>query len=240
MKIEDSILAILSKAEVVNEVVLLKSGQLDRPTYVAVNKVLEMLGGKWSKKHGGHVFASDPSEVLESALLFGEATDLKKQYQFYPTPHNVALRLLELAKIGPNMTVLEPSAGQGAISDLLSNPDVIELNPENRKVLESKGYKILADDFLSFTGSYDRIIANPPFSKQQDIIHATHMIECLSDVGRLVTVMSTGVLFRTNKRTTDFKALLDSTGEYSFEKLPSDAFASSGVGVNTCILTLQK
>lgn len=33
---------------------------LDRSQYVAVNKALETMGGKWNKKQGGHVFTFDP------------------------------------------------------------------------------------------------------------------------------------------------------------------------------------
>ena len=46
MIISDEILAILSKCEVEGNILFLPQGQLDRKTYLAVNKCLVNIGGK--------------------------------------------------------------------------------------------------------------------------------------------------------------------------------------------------
>ena len=69
--------------------------------------LMEQLGGKWNRKAGGHVFDYDPSEKIEDILLTGEYTDAKKDYQFFPTPPDLAEYLCDLAEIDETTTVLE-------------------------------------------------------------------------------------------------------------------------------------
>ena len=81
--------------------------------------------------------------------------------------------------------ILEPSAGTGSIMDYLAesygykapkaNMYACEINPELVMVLQGKGYKILADDFLSYKPShtFDLIVMNPPFSNgDEHLLHA--------------------------------------------------------------------
>ena len=81
--------------------------------------------------------------------------------------------------------ILEPSAGTGSILDYLAesysykapkaNMYACEINPELVMVLQGKGYKILADDFLSYkpAHSFDLVVMNPPFSNGDDhLLHA--------------------------------------------------------------------
>ena len=59
MKIDKEILNILDNCTFAigkRNVVYLPLGQLDRKTYSAVNKCLEAIGGKWSRKEKGHIF----------------------------------------------------------------------------------------------------------------------------------------------------------------------------------------
>jgi Predicted RNA methylase len=67
---------------------------------------------------------------------------------------------------------LEPSAGQGAIVDVLKadypfiRVDCCEIDEHNRSVLDAKGYNLVGNDFLSadLTPGYDWIVMNPPFN----------------------------------------------------------------------------
>ena len=117
MEIKKSILDIIASCEIHDKLLLLPPVQLNRTDYVAVNKVLEALGGKWNRKEGGHVFDYDPSEKIEEIILTGEYTDAKKDYQFFPTPPDLAEYLCDLAEIDETTTVLEPSCGKGNIAD---------------------------------------------------------------------------------------------------------------------------
>jgi len=112
--------------------------------------------------------------------------------EYYPTPEPVIKKMLEpwlvlhgekeYYKIG-DKTILEPSAGHGAILDFLgktvgeqwehkrAHVDMkrlyaIEKEPEMRHILQQKGYKLIEDDFLQYSGHtrFDIILMNPPFS----------------------------------------------------------------------------
>lgn len=240
--IDEETLKILSRVTVEGNVIFLTCGQLDRKQYLAVNEILETMGGKWNRKEKGHIFLEDPTEKLEQVLLLGEIIPPKKN-GYFPTPPDVARRLIELAEIRTGSSVLEPSAGQGGIADYFPNychPDCIELLPENVAVLERKGYRVQQCDFLSVEALpiYDRIVMNPPFELQQDIDHVRHAWEFIRPGGRLVSVMSSGVLFRENRKTIEFRNLIEENGY--FERLPMDSFKESGTGVNTCIVVIDK
>jgi len=241
-RIDEETLAILSRVTVEGNNIFLTCGQLDRKQYKSVNDVLENMGGKWNKKGKCHVFPEDPADKLEQVLLSGEIVQPKK-YGYFPTPPDLAKRLVDLAEIEPGMTVLEPSAGQGGIADFISTNchiDCIELLPENVKVLEQKGYKTMCADFLTIepSGLYDRVVMNPAFEKQTDIDQVTHAWKCLKPGGKLVSIMSSGVMFRENKKTVEFRKLVDEHGY--IERLPDGSFKESGTMVNTCIVVMDK
>ena len=84
---------------------------------------------------------------------------------------------------------------------------------------------------------YDRVVMNPPFARQDDIRHVTHAMRFLKDGGRLVSVMAASILFRDNRLTSDFRALIDERGG-DIEECPEAAFRSSGTMVRTVIVTI--
>ena len=57
------------------------------------------LGGKWNRKAKGHVFDYDPEDALSNLLLTGETEDLKKTFQFFPTPRVIAEELCDISEI---------------------------------------------------------------------------------------------------------------------------------------------
>jgi hypothetical protein len=166
--------------------------------YAAVKKCLIDAGGKY--KRCGFEFSDDASEVQER-LLGGEAINDKKKYQFFATPPELARRLVDMVDIQKHHFCLEPSAGQGAISDIMleksSNCIVIELMQENINALIRKKYNPIKCDFLNLgaeflkgLGTFDRIVANPPFTKNQDVDHILHMLSMLAPGGKLVSLAS--------------------------------------------------
>lgn len=93
---------------------------------------------------------------------------------YYPTPRAVIETMLsdytpeQLRK----MTILEPSAGMGAILDYLRSIGcqkqkvfACEIDPELKAALVGKGYRVIQDDFLAYSGAlhFDLILMNPPF-----------------------------------------------------------------------------
>jgi len=234
---------VLSGATIQDNVLYLESAQLERTLYQKVNKVLELMGGKWNRKTRGHVFDGDPTDKLEAVLLTGEIIDAKKEFGYFPTPPGLAAHLVEMAEIEPGMEVLEPSAGEGNIAELLAQTgcylSVIELLPENRQALINKGYNLIGDDFLKFSGrTFDRIVMNPPFSSQQDIDHVLHAFDLLDPGGRVVAIMAVGFTFRQDKKASSFRSYAENTGWW--EMNDEGAFQSSGTMVRTVTVCLDK
>lgn len=243
MKIDKEILDIIDAGESEDNTYYLPNIKLERNMYLKVNKVLEILGGKWNRKAKGHVFDSPIDDRIDNVILSGEVTDKKKELQFFETPTEIVQQLCELAYIESNLHVLEPSAGQGAILKGIQNYSSkifwAELDEDNASHIQF-GERI-GKDFLKVEPNglkIDRVVMNPPFTVQQDIDHVTHALRFLEN-GILVSVMSPSIKFRTNKKTTDF---LNNISQYQYEiiDLPEKSFASSGTSVNTIILKVRK
>ena len=66
-----NVLSVLSSSRIEGNKVFLPDSQLDRKSYQDVNKVLDALGGKWSKKEKAHLFNDDPTDQLEEVILLG-------------------------------------------------------------------------------------------------------------------------------------------------------------------------
>jgi predicted RNA methylase len=255
MRVSNDVLAVLSRAQTDGNTLKLTE-QLERPMYVAVNKVLEAAGGKWQRGRQVHVFDQPAANAMEQIILTGEIT-VPQDFGYYPTPLPVIAQMLELARIGPRwrspreLEVLEPSAGQGAIADALAflgcRVDVVELLDSNIKVLmspEKAGTrrKFMSGDFLKIqpgmgASNYDRIVMNPPFEKRADIHHVMHALKFLKPDGLLVSVMSAGVIFRSDKLTTEFRDLVERRGGH-IEELPDESFRESGTSVRTVLVTI--
>lgn len=118
--------------------------------------------------------------------------------------------------IHENDTVLEPSAGRGALIKAIHRacPSVTvecyELMPENREFLHTLSNVILLDeDFTkdSVGSSYTKIIANPPFSGNQDINHIKLMYDRLEQGGTLAAITSQHWKFASEKN-----VLISATG----------------------------
>jgi methylase of polypeptide subunit release factors len=208
-----------------------------------------LIGGKWKGgKVQGFVFDGDPTELL-AEIAGGEKRNLKKEYQFFETPEALARQLVELA--GINFfglgNILEPSAGRGAIVKEiqklrpLSLVHGYEIQDINRKFLKAIPDFVLFNepDFLKSApkGKYDRIIANPPFSKNQDIDHIRHMYGHLSGDGILVSVASNHWRECNNKKETEFREWL-SEKEAEIIEIPAGTFRESGTMISACIIRI--
>ena len=245
MRVDDDVLAVLSRAET-NGNTLILSGQLDRKMYERTNKILEAAGGKWNRKAKAHVFDDEAANRIDQIILSGEVEIPKDEFNYFPSPIIVVDRLMELAGINPGMCVLEPSAGRGAISRACSNSgavvDCYELMRENYEALAALNIPRTAcihADFLTIQPHphYDRVVMNPPFAKQQDVKHVLHALKFLQHDGLLVSVMSAGVSFRDNKLTQEFRAMIEDRGG-NIEQLPDGAFKESGTMVRTVIVKI--
>ena len=243
--IDDATVGVLRRATISGDVLKLPEEQLDRDLYVKVDKALKAIGGRWNRKAGGHVFGeTDSAERLAAILATGEVRPIDK-LGYFPTPAPLVDRLLELAEVGPEHTVLEPSAGQGAISRRLleivpaAQLHVVELQQKHADILAGQGYEHLTvGDFMEadFPCRFDRIVMNPPFERLQDIDHVTRAFGLLGPGGRLVSVMAAAA--GTRHKVQEFLTLRD---RYGFSERNQDgAFKESGTGVNTITVLLEK
>jgi predicted RNA methylase len=249
MQVTTDILAVLSKSTIAGSALVLPPS-LERKLYERTDKVLRAAGGKWDRKARAHVFAEDPTDIIDQTILTGAIVSAKTELGFFETPAPLAQRIVDLAQIAPRMRVFEPSAGRGAIAKVARDAgaivDCCEVHLPNVRALRDDGFPVLDCDFLSVvppdgrrgSSAFDRVVMNPPFAGQADIRHVTHAMKFLKPHGRLVAIMSAGVTFRENRLATDFRAMLDARGA-TVEKLPEGTFKSSGTNVNTVLVVIS-
>lgn len=217
--------------------------------WALLKKVLLTLGGEWKGgKTQGFLFPANVNgfDRVEHAKATGEILD-PRLAGFFPTPSELGQVLIDMAHLRPGNRVLEPSAGQGALADLivLNCPSVdlqlCELLDDNVVVLEKKGYIVTARDFLKTATMpfFDAVIMNPPFARAADIEHVTHAVEFLKQGGIVCAIMSAGVRFREDKKATAFRALVERMGG-SISDNPEGSFLVSGTGVRTITVALPK
>ena len=244
MRVESDILTVLSRAET-NGNKLFLTGHLDRKMYERTNKVIEAAGGKWDRKARAHIFNDEAATRIDQIILSGEIDVPKNEFNFFPSPPEVVIRIMNAAEIQQGMRVLEPSAGKGAIayacSDAGAIVDCYELMEANFMALsgDNRLGAVLHVDFLEQEPNriYDRVVMNPPFMKQADIKHVCHALRFLKQDGILVSVMSASVTFRDNKLTKDFRNIINERGGY-IEALPEGAFKISGTMVRSVIVVI--
>lgn len=225
----------------------LTCGQLDRGMYLAVNKALGALGGKWNRKLGGHVFIIDPRPQIESLLDTGKIKVIKDGY--FPTPHSIGLQMTRLAQLAPGLRVLEPSAGTGELAETIHETEpsvdlwVAEKDARRQQTLKDKGFALLAEgdyDFLTTdVGTWPRIIQNPPFEEGQDIDHVMRAYECLESGGILVSVTSESPFFRNEQKYAVFRQWVGML-KHKIVDLGHGAFQTSGTGVKARIVVIQR
>lgn len=94
MKIEDDVLDVLKRSRIDGAKLFLPE-QLDRQTYMKVDKVLKALGGAWNRGQKAHIFqGSDLPTALSEAINAKEvATNQEEGY--FPTPRSVAMELFK-------------------------------------------------------------------------------------------------------------------------------------------------
>lgn len=245
-------LDVIKNSTLKNKNLYLPEIELTKKEYNEVKKILTKIGGKWKGgKTQAFVFEHDPKQLIER-LINGEKINLKKDFQFFPTPVKIVKKLLEIANIQSGDKVLEPSAGQGAIINEVIKKGIkrdrvhyLEFMSQNRQKLKDIEATDIGEqfenDFLKMKASqyYDVVIANPPFTKDQDIDHVKHMWEMINDKGIVVSIMSQSWLKGRKKKQVEFRKWLKELGAEVIE-LSSGEFKESGTDIATCIVVLDK
>lgn len=160
--------------------------------------------------------------------------------QLFPTPHDLAQRMFDLADIQPDHRVLEPSAGTGALlNGFTAWPReivAVEISTslaDNLRRTQGERCKVVNADFLQCNGdlgTFDRVVMNPPFKNGADILHIRHALNKLNPGGRLVGICSAGP-----RQHLALQPLAD-----LWEELPDGTFAEQGTNVRTILFVIEK
>ncbi len=245
--ISDSVRRVLAESEITETSVKLPPEQLERSLYLEVNKVLEGAGGKWDRKSRSHLFGSDPRALLGIAVETGQAINKQQLFQAFYTPASLALELAECADLQEGMTMLEPSCGEGnLIAAALSKVPTlkiqgIEIQPDAVAKVRAlfPAIQIRQADFLQVEPEpiFDRVVMNPPFTKDQDIQHVSHAWKFVKPGGRLVSVMFPVWQTSKTKACVEFRKLAKGA---AVKVIPAGTFKESGTNIPTVRLVLVK
>lgn len=190
---------------------------------------------------------TDLKDKVRSQKLAHKAKMLEGQVPgFFSTPRVIAEQMVRLAGLEKGRMVLEPSAGAGAIADVVRelHPDAvlhcIERSLSLQEILRAKGHNVVAGDFLEYAvNGWDAIIQNPPFEKGQDMAHVRHAYGLLAEGGRLVSVVVKSCFYNSAKKFQAFRDWLDFVG-YECVDLLRDAFKESGSGAKARIVVVER
>lgn len=250
---------ILSESSEIDGVQLrLTCGQLARPDYVAVNKALEAMGGKWNRKAAAHVFEFDPTDVVSAFINGGPLAKPARTAEGYvPTPPPLAAEIVaeysNVPALGAGASVLEPSAGDGAfVSAILAANAyvaVVAVEPNLSRLSKVEDLHRVRrvhgafEDFAAQTGGrFDAVVMNPPFAVPGQpsiwIDHVRLAFDLLAPNGRLAAIVPSGLMHRQDRRHREMREFVETHGGY--EQLPDDAFKASGTGVRTVVVWLDR
>lgn len=189
-----------------------------------------------------------PFDAMRATLKAG--IQIVTAPQLFPTPRELAARMIDAADIQPGARVLEPSAGTGALLGAMGgrmfghDPErgtvfAVEINAalcENLK-REFPLTCVVCHDFLQWGNvlapSFDRIVMNPPFANADDIKHIQHAAALLAPGGRLVALCANGPRQRET-----LKEWTEESGG-TWEDLPAGSFKEQGTGVNVAMLVYE-
>ncbi|MBC7435820.1 MAG: DUF3560 domain-containing protein [Bdellovibrionales bacterium] len=170
--------------------------------------------------------------------------------QLFPTPSDLAARMVDLAGVDVGLRVLEPSAGTGQI--LAALPGVVPFGEKRQTALDvvaveyshalAEGLKqsglagsVVCGDFLQCRdelGKFDAVLMNPPFENAADIKHITHALTMLKPGGRLVAICANGP-----RQNDALRPMVEAAGGH-WEVLPSGTF--DGTGVSSVLMAFTK
>jgi protein-L-isoaspartate O-methyltransferase len=185
-----------------------------------------------------------PFEAMREQLRAG--VQVIAAPQLFPTPVELARRMIEAARLKPGHRILEPSAGTGRLIDaaalsawewsgeLVAVEHSAALAAGLRAKYRPEHVRVVEGDFMACNGelgTFDRILMNPPFAKAADVEHITHALKFLKPGGRLVAICSGGP-----RQQAMLGQLVRKRGG-TWKELPSGTF--EGTGVRSVLLSIQ-
>lgn len=197
-----------------------------------LHELLVKFGGR-KLPRSQYEFDYDPHPVLTEIAISGYVPE-DVSHQFYSTGEALAERVVDEAQIQDGDTVLEPSAGTGAIAKFLPTEGTtcVEVAHIRCEILKAQGFTAHKADFIEWAAShgrvYDRVVMNPPFSKGRAELHLNTAAGLLASGGKLVAILPASL---------QGKNLLPGFDE-SWSEVLEDQFY--GTKVRVAILTAEK
>ena len=164
----------------------------------------------------------------------------------FSTPPELAVAAVLAAQVRPGDRVLEPSAGTGLIAVLAeacgAEVHLNEVAPTRAALLDglfAAAYRTRHDavhlaDVLPQSGSFQAIVANPPFKVLE--AHLQAALACLAEGGRLSAVVPT----RFFEDATALQALARRGRIVALIPFPSRAYAKHGTSVDTGLIVVDR
>lgn len=181
-------------------------------------------------------------------------TALSKDLAFYPTPEPVVKAILDMVSLHPGASVLEPSAGMGALvrGALRSGASVHAVEVDRTRFLSlralaatSSRMTVQQANFLQMPPDprFSHVLMNPPFAGTHWIDHVVHAYDFLAPGGMLVAVVPASVETGATGKHETFLKWAKARRERHYRMirdLPAESFAESGTRIQTCLLVLGK
>ncbi|WP_349764111.1 DUF4942 domain-containing protein [Fusobacterium sp. SYSU M8D902] len=126
---------------------------------------------------------------------------------FYPTPQEIIIKMIEKIEKEKALNILEPSAGKGNLIEGLNeynkyynkikinSLDCLEIDNNLRAILKDKKFNLIGSDFLNFNTykEYDLILMNPPFENgEKHLLKAISLIE--NSGGQIICLLNAETL----------------------------------------------
>lgn len=203
------------------------------------------------------------------AVYFGKQkknsrTKSQEGHDYFATPEPIGYKMVQWLQAKPGQSLLEPSAGDGAIARWM--PDntyntVVEpsrdLTPKLMRTVARNRAKVVESTFENFDlhNKFDGIAMNPPFGKGKDrggklaMEHVAKAYKHLKDGGRLIAIIPDGPACQKRfdkwfygtpeaKRKED-RGIADGVLMADIH-LPSVTFEREGTNVNTRMVVIDK
>ena len=235
--------------------ILLPEYQIDTELYPKVKRALTGIGGLWNTSLKCFIFYEPPHDLFKR-ICAGENIQLerahKKATQFFHTPDAVIEQMHEYFFVGSDTSILEPHAGEGHIVDWIHKRypkshcgwpwtmDCCEQDEDRCEILRGKGYNVHCGDFLKANTNkpYHLVIANPPFTGHQDVIHVNHMKNFIVPGGRIITIMSNAWRTSNDGIAVQFREELENNF-HNLVDLPKNSFREAGTSIDACLVTID-
>ena len=171
-------------------------------------------------------------------------------HEFYPTPPELAKRLIDEEFFYSVRTVLDPSAGKGdllkAINERFKSSYnhktydcyAVEVDPDLRAILKEKNYRLIGSDFLNFRtyNQFDLILMNPPFSCGEK--HLLKALEMQKNGGKIRCILNAETI--RNPYTNERKLLVQQLESYGAKiEYVKNAFSHAEVKTNVEVAIIK-